>query len=60
MESIKMQLELKPDTIKIKANIWQGVLTTETFEGPNCYTQMLKFIKQAFPDDNFFHATIII
>ncbi|MGC1927650.1 MAG: hypothetical protein WA667_01635, partial [Candidatus Nitrosopolaris sp.] len=26
MESTKMQLELKPDTITIKVNMWQGVL----------------------------------
>ncbi len=60
MESTKMQLVLKPDTITIKANMWQGVLTSKTFEGPDCYTQMLNFIKQEFPDDHFIHATIIL
>ncbi len=55
-----MQLVLKPDTITIKANMWQGVLTSKTFEGPDCYTQMLNFIKQEFPDDHFIHATIIL
>ncbi len=60
MEPTKIQLELKPDTITIKVNMWQGVLTTETFEGPDCYTQMLNFIKQEFPDDHFMHATIAL
>ena len=60
MQSAKMQLELKANTITIKANMWQGVLTSKTFEGPDCYTQMLNFIKQEFPDDHFIHATIIL
>jgi len=60
MQSAKMQLELKANTITIKANMWQGILTTETFEGPDCYTQMLNFIKHAFPDDHFIDATIVL
>jgi hypothetical protein len=60
MESIKMQLELKPDAITVTANMWQGVLTTKTFQGPDCYTQMLNFIKQEFPDDHVIHATIVL
>ena len=55
-----MQLELKPDTITIKAKMWQGVLTTKTFEGPDCYTQMLNFIQQEFPNDHFILATIVL
>jgi hypothetical protein len=55
-----MQLELKADTITIKANMWQGILTSETFEGPDCYTQLLNFIKHAFPDDHFIDATIVL
>ena len=42
MEPTKIQLELKPDTITIKVNMWQGVLTTKNFEGPDSYRQMLK------------------
>jgi hypothetical protein len=60
MESTNMQLELKANTIIIKAKMWQGVLTTKTFEGPDCYRQMLNFIKQKFPDDHFIHATIVL
>ena len=60
MESVKMQLELKPDKITIKAQLWQGVLTTKIFEGPDCYVQMLNFIKHAFPNDSFISATIVV
>jgi hypothetical protein len=49
MESTNMQLELKANTIIIKAKMWQGGLTTKTFEGPDCYRQMLNFIKQGIP-----------
>jgi hypothetical protein len=60
MESATIQLELKPHTITIRANMWQGVLTTKTFEGPDCYMKMLNFIKQVYPDDQYIHATIVI
>lgn len=60
MESTKIQLVLKPDTITIKANMWQGVLTSKTFDGPDFYTQMLNFIKKEFPDDHFIHVTIVL
>lgn len=41
-----MQLELKPGAITVNANMRHGVLTTKTFEGPDCYTRMLNFIKR--------------
>lgn len=60
MESAKIQLELKHDAITVRASIWQGVLTTKTFEGPDCYRQMLNFIKQAFPNEQSITAIIVI
>jgi hypothetical protein len=60
MESVKIQLELMPNKITIKAHLWQGVLTTRIFEGPDCYGQMLNFIKHAFPNDPFISATIVV
>jgi hypothetical protein len=60
MESFKMQLELRPDAITIRANIWHGVLTTKTFEGNECYIQMLTFIKQAYPDEQFIATQVIL
>jgi hypothetical protein len=60
VESINLQLELKQDSIKISANLWQGVLADKTFEGKNCYVHMLRFIKQAYPDNQYLTATIVL
>ncbi|MDQ3868525.1 MAG: hypothetical protein M3250_03095 [Thermoproteota archaeon] len=53
-------MELKQDSIKISANLWQGVLVDKTFEGKNCYAHMLRFIKQAYPDNQYLTATIVL
>lgn len=55
-----MQLELKPDAIVVRVNLWQGVLTTKTFEGHDCYIQMLNFLKQVYPDEQLIPATIVL
>lgn len=60
MESINLQLELKQDSITVRANLWQGVLVDKTFEGQDCYVQMLSFIKQAYPKDQYLTATIVM
>ena len=60
MESISLQLELKQDSITVRANLWQGVLVDKTFEGQDCYVQMLSFIKQAYPNDQYLTATIVL
>jgi hypothetical protein len=60
MDSVKMQLELKPDVITVRANIWPGVLTVKTFDGHDCYKQMLIFIKQAYPNDQFIPAIMVL
>jgi len=60
MESFKMQLELKSNAITIRANVWQGVLTTKTFEGSECYIQMLTFIKKLYPDEQLIPTQVIV
>ena len=60
MESINLQLELKQGSIRVRANLWQGVLVGKTFEGQDCYMQMLSFIKQAYPNDQYLIATIVL
>jgi len=60
MESVKLQLELRPEAITIMSSPWQGVLTSKTFEGRECYMQLLDFIRQAYPNEKFISATIII
>jgi hypothetical protein len=60
VESINLQLELKQDSITVRANLWQGVLVDKTFEGQDCYVQMLSFIKQAYPQDQYLTATVVM
>ncbi len=56
-----MQLELQPQAITVRTNMLQGVLTVKTFEGNDCYLQMLNFIKEVYTDtEQFIQATIII
>jgi hypothetical protein len=60
MESI-MQLELEAQVITVRTNLLQGVLTVKTFEGNDCYLQMLDFIKEVYNNtEEFIQATIII
>jgi hypothetical protein len=60
VESINLQLELKQNSIRIRAHLWQGVLADQTFEGPDCYTQMLRFINQVYPNNQYLTATIVL
>jgi len=60
MESFKMQLELKSNAITIRANLWEGVLTTKTFEGSRCYIQMLRFIRKLYPNERFIPTQVIV
>ncbi|HZC49352.1 MAG TPA: hypothetical protein VE244_09850 [Nitrososphaeraceae archaeon] len=60
MESINLQLELKQDSISVRANLLQGVLVDKTFEGQDCYVEMLSFIKQAYPNDQYLTAAIVL
>ena len=60
MESSKIQLELSSNAITVRANVWQGVLTTKTFEGSECYHQMLMFIKKLYPDEQIIRAQVIV
>jgi hypothetical protein len=60
MESFKIQLELGSNAITVRANVWQGVLTTKKFEGSECYTQMLIFIKKIYPNEQSIPAQLII
>jgi hypothetical protein len=56
-----MQLELQPHAITVRTNMLQGVLTVKTFEGNDCYLQMLNFIKEVYNNtEQFIQATIII
>jgi len=60
MESFKIQLELGSNAITVRAKVWQGVLTTKTFEGSECYIQMLTFIKKLYPNEQIIPTQVIV
>jgi len=60
MDSNVIQLELDEKSITVKTEVLQGVLTSKTFHGHDCYIQLLGFIKEAFSSSNAITATIFI
>lgn len=60
MDSNVIQLELDEKSITVKTEVLQGVLTSKTFHGHDCYLQLLGFIKEAFSSSNAITATIFI
>jgi hypothetical protein len=60
MESNVIQLELSEKTITIKTEVLRGVLTSKTFRGNDCYSELLRFIKEAFLEGTVITATIIL
>jgi hypothetical protein len=55
-----VQLSFAEDSITLNMSLFDGVLTTKTFDGPDCYLHLLNFLKQSFADENMIHATIIV
>jgi hypothetical protein len=60
MDPNVIQLELDEKSITVKTEVLQGVLTSKTFHGNDCYLQLLGFIKEAFSRSNTITATIFI
>ena len=60
MDSNIIQLELDEKSITVKTEVLQGVLTSKTFHGHDCYLQLLGFIKEAFSNNNAITATIFV
>ena len=60
MDSNVIQLELDEKSITVKTEVLQGVLTSKTFHGHDCYLQLLGFIKEAFSGSSAITATIFI
>ena len=59
MSQPDIQLLLTTDTITINASIFEGGLTTKTFEGPDCYVKLIDFLKQSFPS-SVMQASIVV
>jgi hypothetical protein len=45
-----MQVMFNDDSITVYASPLQGVLTTQAFEGTDCYLRFINFLREAFPD----------
>jgi hypothetical protein len=52
MTEASIQLLLRTDSITINASIFEGVFTTKTFEGPDCYLKLIAFLKQTFTNQS--------
>jgi hypothetical protein len=47
MKESNIQLLLRSDSITVNASMLEGVLTSKTFEGPDCYLKLVDFLKQS-------------
>jgi hypothetical protein len=59
MAESNIQLVLTADSITISASIFEGVLTTKMFEGPDCYLKLLDFLRQSFTSQ-VIQASIVV
>ncbi len=55
-----IQLLLNADSITVHVSLMQGVLTTQTFEGTDCYLKFIAFLKQVSPNLRISDAEIIV
>ena len=55
-----IQLRLRSDSITVNASMFQGVLTSKTFEGPDCYFKFVDFLKESSFTDQAIHAVIVV
>jgi hypothetical protein len=59
MAELNIQLLLTSDSITVSASLFEGVLTTKTFQGPDCYLKLVDFLKQSFTNQAI-QALIIV
>jgi hypothetical protein len=55
-----IQLLMTADSITINTSMFEGVLTSKTFEGPDCYLKLVDFLKQSSFADQVIHAVITV
>ncbi|HEX2230585.1 MAG TPA: hypothetical protein VHG34_00190 [Nitrososphaeraceae archaeon] len=53
-------MRLRSDSITVNASMFQGVLTSKTFEGPDCYLKFVNFLKESSFTDQAIHAVIVV
>ncbi len=54
-----MQLVLENDCISVHAAIFEDVLVSKSFQGADCYRQLLEFIRAQYGSD-VISATIVV
>jgi hypothetical protein len=60
MDSNNIQLELEENSITLRIQALAGVLTSKTFNGEDCYLQLIKFMKKAFSPSSTIDATVVV
>jgi hypothetical protein len=60
MNSNTIQLELEEDSITLRIQALTGVLTSKTFNGQDCYLQLIMFLKKAFSPSSTINATVFV
>jgi hypothetical protein len=60
MEEPNIQLLMTAESITINASMFEGVLTKKTFEGPECYSKLVEFLKEFSLADRAIYAVIVV
>jgi hypothetical protein len=55
-----IQLWMRSDSITVNTSMFQGVFTSKTFEGPDCYMKLVDFLRQSSFTDQVIPAVIIV
>ncbi|MFL6308746.1 MAG: hypothetical protein ACJ70T_01965 [Nitrososphaera sp.] len=56
----KVQLLMTADSITVNTSMFEGVVVSKTFDGPDCYMKLVDFLKQSSFDDKVIHAIIVV
>ena len=60
MDSNNIQLELGEHSITLRIQALAGVLTSKTFNGEDCYLQLVRFMKKAFSQSSTINAVVFV
>jgi hypothetical protein len=55
-----IQLLMTSNSITINTSMFEGVLTEKTFEGPDCYLELIDFLKESSFTNQVIHAVIVV
>ena len=60
MDLNTIQLEFEEYSITLKIQPLQGVLTSKTFRGEDCYLKLIGFMKKAFSPSSTINAIVLV